>query len=140
MNKSSRYQTKRKQELKEKRKKFNKLFKQYEQELANLEEGTDKYKEIKLKYDTILNSFKVPFTKDLTQTFIPLRKNKKVVYYVREKHCFRQKWVDMFGKSYLENRIKKYKSLLPYKPKEVVYWNPFDINRPIKLCKKQRPN
>lgn len=72
-----------------------------------------------------MQNVKVTNNRDYTQNFIPFRFNKETIFFIREKNCFKKKWIDIFGKEFIQNRIKEYKKIIEKKPKGVIYWNPF---------------
>lgn len=123
---STRYQTKRALELKNKNENAEKQLKLLELALSNLSNLTDD--EILIyekRYASLLKLFKQTKTKDLNQLFIPFRLDSRTVVFIREKNCFRPKWTKLIGEDFIEKRITDYKNILFKKPKDVIYWNPF---------------
>lgn len=123
---SKRYQTKRALEVQTRNNNAKEQLKLLEKLLADPDElDAEELVIYEKRYNSLIKLFKVKKNKDYNQNFIPFREDHKTVYYIREKHCFKPKWVKMFGKSFIEERIKMYKEILSYKPKNTIYWNPF---------------
>lgn len=123
---STRYQTKRAFEVQKKNIKAKEQLKLLEHLLSKPEElDDDELLVYEKRYKSLLKLFKVVKNKDLNQLFIPFIIDHRTVIYIREKYCFKPKWVNKFGKKFIEERIKMYKEILEHKPKETIYWNPF---------------
>lgn len=123
---STRYQTKRAEEVKSRNKNALKQLVELEHILSNTSELSDEEIEVyEKRYKSLKKLFKVEKNKDFNQLFIPFYLDYKTIIYIREKHCFKDKWVKKFGKEFIKKRIKTYKELLPNKPEKAIYWNPF---------------
>lgn len=112
--KSKRYQTLRVQEKLEKQVKFERLFEEYSKQL-NDEEYLNTLSEealrvLKLKYKTILRTRKVQKREDELE--IPFRIDGKTIIYIRESNVLKTKWVKLFGRDYINERVKSYKSIV----------------------------
>jgi hypothetical protein len=113
--KSKRYQTLRKQEKDEKEAKFNRLFEIYTQQLndpdyvASL--SAEELRVLNLKYKTILRTRKIEKKKQ-KELEIPFRVDGKTIVYIRESQVFNQRWVELFGRTYIKQRVNNYKKLL----------------------------
>ena len=124
--KSTRYQTKRKQELTEKNLKKEKLVKEYEDILKNADLYEEDFIKITKKRYKSIQKVKSKKEKNADTIYIPFLLDYKSTVFVAERNCFKQKWVDMFGKEIIEKRINDFKNLLHLKPNTVKYWNPFN--------------
>jgi len=122
---STRYQTKRAEEVKSRNKN---TIKQLEELEILLKEPNLSDEEIHI-YEKRLKSlkklFKVVSNKDYNQFFIPFFIDYKTVIYIREKNCYREKWTNKFGREFIKKRIEDYKSINHLKPEGLIYWNPF---------------
>lgn len=123
---STRYQTRRKQEKKEKEIAQIKKIQEYEKILSNIEEYDDEIIRItQLRYKTLIKNQKVQKKEINDENLIPVRLDQKTVYFIRESNLFKPKWVKLFGKVRLQKILDNYKKLLHLKPVSELYWNPF---------------
>lgn len=91
-----------------------------------VDEGYELTVEDSKRYNSLKERFLIRKKRDISsEVFIPFREDYKTIYYIREKNCFKPKWVKKFGKRFITNRIKMYKEILHLKPENIYYWNPF---------------
>jgi hypothetical protein len=123
---STRYQTKRAEEVQSRDKNALKQLIEIENILKNSsslsDEEIEKYEK---RYRTLKKLFKVAKNKDYNQLFIPFYIDHRTRVFIREKNCFKDKWVKEFGKGFIKKRIQDYKKIIHLKPKNQIYWNPF---------------
>ena len=123
---STRYQTKRAEEVQNRNKNALKQLTEFEKILKDTSNLTDEEIDIyEKRYKSLKKLFKVKNNRDFNQLFIPFIVDHKTVIFVREKNCGKEKWVKRFGASFIKKRIKEYKSILHLKPEDQIYWNPF---------------
>lgn len=125
---STRYQTKRQFELEGRKEEALQQLRQIEAILSDTSKLSDEDLDIyEKRYRSLKKFFKIENKKDISNIlFIPVRLDIKTVYYVEEGKCFEEKWYKMVGgKKKMKERILKFKSILQYKPENVIYWNPF---------------
>lgn len=126
---SKRYRTKRQDEKRVRKKNVKRVLKQIEKELLHPENFTiEEYAALEKRAETLRKEFPIENKKDTTQNFIPFKVDHKTVIFVREKHCFKAKWLARFGRKRIEETIEAYHEELPKKPEGMIYWNPF-INK-----------
>lgn len=123
--KSRRYATKRKEELRLKKQNEAIVLKLIKEKLEEPDIFTDEeYEALEKRYASLTNKTPIKNTKNTEQNFIPFETDEKTIIYVREKHCFKSKWVEKFGVERITKTIEAYKKVLHLKPSGVVYWNP----------------
>jgi len=123
--KSTRYQTRRKQEKRETYEKMKKEYLELQNKLMNSENYLESDIEIfKKRFKTLKKYFSI-VNKRKEQLLIPLRIDNKTTVYVEEDKCFNHKWINILGEERIKDIIEKYKKLLPLKPENIKYWNPF---------------
>jgi len=126
---TKRYRTKRADEKKVRKGNLKRILKQIEKELLNPENFTvEEYAALEKRAETLRKEFPIKNKKDLSQHFIPFQTDYKTVVYVREKHCYKAKWLARFGRKRIDETIKAYHKELHKKPEGMIYWNPF-INK-----------
>lgn len=123
---SSRYSTKKLAEVIQRDENAETLFLKLEDLLARPELLSPLELDIyEKRYKSLKQLFKKEKTADLQQLFVPFFIDIKTVVFVREKNCFKSKWVARFGRKRIEDTIKKIKLLEQYRPKNTIFWNPF---------------
>lgn len=115
--KKNNYASRKKFENDIKQKNIVKNFKILEEILENPDDLTEKELDIAIKrYKSLKQYIKVQKSDNCKEQLrIPFEMvvdNKKTIVYIREKNCFRPKWVKLFGKAHIKKRIQEYKSLL----------------------------
>lgn len=124
--KSKRYRTKRADEKANRRKNALKVLKLLEKQLLHPDNFTEEeYNALEKRANSLRKEFPIENKRDLSQHFIPFRVDYKTVVFVREKHCFKAKWLARFGRTRIEQTVEAYYKELPNKPEGVNYWNPF---------------
>lgn len=123
---STRYQTKRAEEVQARNKNAAIQLVELEKLLKDTSGLSDEEIEIyEKRYKSLKKLFKVDNNRDYNQLFIPFYLDNRTTIFVREKNCFKEKWVNKFGKEFIKKRIKDYKNILNHKPEKQIYWNPF---------------
>jgi hypothetical protein len=125
---SSRYQTKRQFELEGRKDEILMQLRQIEAILSDTSKLSDEDLDIyEKRYKSLKKFFKVEKKKNTENIiYIPVRLDIKTVYFVEEAKCLEEKWYKMAGgKKKMKERIVLFKSILQYKPANIVYWNPF---------------
>lgn len=124
-NKSTRYQTKRSQEKTENFERMKKEFIDLQHKLLNKDSYLDEQVKIyEKRFKTLRRYFSIN-KKEEVELSIPFSLNQKTVVYIRERNCFKDKWVNLLGLERIERTIKLYKELLPFNTNNTLYWNPF---------------
>ncbi len=125
--KSKRYNTKRRAEIKAKEKNKLSVYNKLKEILANPSGVDPDDLEVYRKRFNSLQDFSNRKETDLSQNFIPFRVDFRTVVFVREKNCFKPKWLAKFGRKHIEKRISDFKEVLHKKPDGATYWNPFFV-------------
>lgn len=118
------YQTKREEEKKISARNAKKRLAEFEK---MIEEGEELSSEDRKRYKSLKDRYKVkPVPKDPNVVRVPFYDDeKKTIRYIREDNCFKQKWINIYGRQRIKKTIAWYKSQLHKKPKNLVYWTPF---------------
>jgi len=109
---STRYQTRRTEEIANKNKMILIRIKEIEDILSNpLDLDREELRIYKLRLSTLKKQIKVEKGKRLPEEKIPFRTGPNTVVFIRESKCFSEKWVDQFGEDFIRSRIEQYKQL-----------------------------
>jgi len=120
------YQAKRSEEKKISERNVKLMILKLEEQLAEPDLDIEEFTILQKRYKSLKERFKIKKTsKDLNELRIPFQEDNKTIRYIREKNCFKPKWIAKYGKERIERTIEAFKQQMFKKPENTLYWNPF---------------